>query len=101
MATVGLASQVRRDGRLAFRMPMSSKHGLNYVVNVAASIVTPVRMPTTADVLFLLHPEDEAYVAEHAARMNESHQRGSRGTERAMTDFSARKSKFARATSAT
>ena len=86
----------RRDMCLAYNMHVSSKHGLNYVVNVARSIITPVRMSAMSAKdggVFLLHPDDERYADKHIQRMSaNARQQGSKGaTERAHTDFSARK----------
>ena len=81
----------RRAGSLVYRMPVSSKHGLNFRVNVANSIISPVRLSMAADGTFLLHCDDERYAYEHVQRMNEE---PGKATERAETDFAARKSKF-------
>lgn len=86
--------QERRGGRLAFTMPVSSKHGYNHPVRVAMSVVTPVRMTMADDGVYLLHRDDEAYTSAYVQRCSAAQQHGSEGIEREPTDFAARKSQF-------
>lgn len=77
----GSAGLERRDGRLDLSTPVSSRHGFHYVIEVADSIVMPVRIEEADDGMYNLDIDDERYALGHAGR--------GEGTQRAMTDFAA------------